>query len=219
MGLFEPVLSLERFGLSQMRHHLNNASSPPADTAAPVFFRFPTIDDGSSIWELVKASSELDHNSAYLYLLWCRDFHETTVVITAGAAVVGFAAGFIRPAAPNTLFIWQVKVAPAFRRRRLGMEALVFLIANGSDASPVSYVEATVTPDNLSSRALFRSLALALDAGHVEDPLFPHNFDDNGHPQEVLHRIGPIRRHSIRVSRSCSAEATSRFSERASIKH
>lgn len=185
-----------------MRHDLNNAlPSPPAGTAAPILFRFPTIDDGNSIWELVRASSELDHNSAYLYLLWCRDFHQTTVVIAAGTAVVGFAAGFIRPTEPNTLFIWQVTVAPAFRRRGLGKEALAFLIANASDASPVSYVEATVSPDNLSSRALFRRLALALDAEHVEDPLFPHNFDDNGHPQEVLHRIGPIRRDSIWVSR------------------
>jgi L-2,4-diaminobutyric acid acetyltransferase len=188
--------------MSQMQYELNRLpTTPPRDLALLISFRFPTIDDGFSIWSMAKASTELDVNSAYLYWLWCRDFHETTVVILAGTTLVGFAAGFMRPTEPNTLFIWQVSVAPQFRRRGLAMRALAFLIANVGGASPVSYVEATVTPANENSHGLFRSLALALEADHREDLLFAENFDHDGHPREVLHRIGPIRRDSLCLNR------------------
>lgn len=40
----------------------------------------PRIEDGAAIWRIARDSGSLDLNSSYSYLLWCRDFADTTVV-------------------------------------------------------------------------------------------------------------------------------------------
>lgn len=58
------------------------------------------------MWSLVESTPEVDHNSAYYYMIWCRDFRATTRVVHHHGEVVAFITGYLRPHAPDTLMIW-----------------------------------------------------------------------------------------------------------------
>ncbi len=147
------------------------------------------------MWRLAADSGTLDVNSRYSYLLWCRDFSDTTVVGCLNDSVVAFITGYLRPAAPDTLFVWQVAVDAAQQRRGLARRALDALVSQVAQHRPVAYVEATVTPDNVPSCRLFEGFARNSDAALTTQPLFTEkHFGGSAHLEEVLYRIGPLPR-------------------------
>lgn len=82
----------------------------------------PTLDDGQRLWALARISG-LDLNSPYAYVLWCRDFAATSLVARDRTGTIrGFVTGYVRPEAPDTYFLWQIAVDPAYRGRRLAAE-------------------------------------------------------------------------------------------------
>jgi L-2,4-diaminobutyric acid acetyltransferase len=140
---------------------------------------------------LARESGGLDVNSRYAYLLWCRDFADTSVVARAGDRLAGFITGYRRPAAPDTLFVWQVAVGPEFRRRGLASRMLGHL-AGSVRTRGVRFVEATVTPGNKASLQLFGSFAEANGTGMASDVLFSEHELGSDNGPEVLYRIGPL---------------------------
>jgi L-2,4-diaminobutyric acid acetyltransferase len=169
--------------------------SPPRriSEALPVRIEAPTVDDGVEVWRIARDSKVLDVNSRYAYLLWCRDFAETTVVARAGRRVLGFVTGYRRPEEPNTLLVWQVAVDAAARGQGLAGRMLNSLF----DRVPeVDHLETTITPDNDASIALFTKFAKRRGAPVKVDELFsgellaPGEHDD--HEPENKYRIGPI---------------------------
>lgn len=125
--------------------------------------RLAKKQDAAHIWALVRDSGVLDLNSAYLYLLLCTDFSDTTVVAERDGQLLGFVSGYCPPDRPGTLFLWQIGVAGAAQGQGLG-KALVraFLAApGGRDAQRL---ETTVAPGNRASLALFQAVARDLGA-------------------------------------------------------
>ncbi|MDN5863155.1 MAG: L-2,4-diaminobutyric acid acetyltransferase, partial [Salinisphaera sp.] len=61
-----------------------------------MILRFPTLDDGAAIWQLVRDTGVLDENSAYASLLVAEHFAATSVVAEAEAAgaVIGFISAY-----------------------------------------------------------------------------------------------------------------------------
>lgn len=111
----------------------------------------------------------LDVNSAYLYLLQCRDFSDTCLVACRGEAIVGFVTGYRLPRDPGVLFIWQVGVAPEAKRQGVASRLLRELVERcGRDT--VTAIEATVSPSNIASRRLFESLAQSLESSLADQP-------------------------------------------------
>ncbi|MEU9297351.1 MULTISPECIES: diaminobutyrate acetyltransferase [Streptomyces] len=153
-----------------------------------------SIDDGAELWRIARGSGELDLNSPYSYLLWCRDFADTTAVARdASGRPVGFVTGYLRPDAPETLFVWQVAVEGSHRGSGVAGTLLDALTARVAAEHGVSRVEATVTPGNLASDRLFRSYARRHGADLTQEVLFPSAaFPAAGHESEVLYRIGPL---------------------------
>lgn len=157
-----------------------------------VEFRRPLIRDGQVIWQLVRDSGVLDPNSAYCYLLLCRDFAKTCAVAQAGGKVVGFVTGYLPPGRDDILFVWQVGVSPAFRGQGLAGRMILDILGRDS-CRDVRWIETTVSPSNQASRALFASLARRLDAELTESPCFDTaDFPEGGHEAEPLLRIGPF---------------------------
>lgn len=161
----------------------------------------PGPEDGPRLWRLARDCG-LDLNSPYAYTLWCRDFARTSVIAReADGTPVGFVTGFMRPDEPGTYFLWQVGVDPRMRGRRLARRMLDHLAERFGDLG-ASHLEATVTPDNGASRALFGSFARARGTEPVWSPLFAaeHFPEDgepgagDGHEPEDLVRIGPLGR-------------------------
>lgn len=162
-------------------------------TDDPILFRHPEIRDGLAIWRLIQEAGTLDLNSTYAYLMVCRDFPETCIVAEHGSRIVAFVTGYLPPRRQDTVFVWQIGVAPSARGRGLASEVLDRLIASESCRN-VRYLDTNVTPSNEASRALFGSLARRLNApieelGGFDSSLFP----EPSHEPERLLRIGPFR--------------------------
>jgi L-2,4-diaminobutyric acid acetyltransferase len=152
----------------------------------------PAARDGAELNRLVAASPPLDTNSVYCNLLQCTHFRDTAVCARSEGRMVGFVSGYLIPARPDTLFVWQVVVAESARGRGLAIRMLTDLLERGS-CRQAQYVETTITPVNTASQALFRKLAGTLDAAINVMPGFDREQHFEGrHESEELWRIGPI---------------------------
>jgi L-2,4-diaminobutyric acid acetyltransferase len=184
-----------------------SATSSTATDAEPassgVVLRTPRITDAARLWQIADESRILDVNSSYAYLLWCRDFAATSVVVESEGRVVGFVTGYVRPEAPGTLFVWQVAVDADQRGRGLGVAMLDWLVsavtAPGHPAGgAVEALETTVSPDNPASIAMFASLARRRGADMVRSALFEPDIFPDSHAAEDLYHISPIARKTER---------------------
>lgn len=151
----------------------------------------PEVSDGVACWRLAAATGVLDVNSRYAYLLWCRDFAATSVVARCAGDLIGFVTGFRRPEEPATLVVWQVAVDAAARGAGV---AAAMLDALFDRVPEVDHLEATVTPDNTGSTALFTRFAERRGAPVHRGELFGTDLLGEGHQPEILFRIGPVRR-------------------------
>jgi L-2,4-diaminobutyric acid acetyltransferase len=148
----------------------------------------PSISDGAAMWRLARDSGALDLNSSYAYLLWCRDFAGTSAIATAGGDTVGFVTGYLRPARPDTLVIWQVAVDSRQRRRGVASMLLDDVLRRTGPA----YLETTITADNDASISVFARLAARWGTTVTRSPLLETTWFPDSHPAEDLHRIGPF---------------------------
>ncbi|MFF3571335.1 diaminobutyrate acetyltransferase [Nocardia jiangxiensis] len=172
--------------------HSDDGSSRRAPADSSVVIRSPRIGDGAAMWQIAVDSQVLDANSSYAYLLWCRDFGSTSVVAEIDGDIAGFVTGYLRPEAPEVVFVWQVAVNHAFRGRGVGVAMLDHLV-NAAAEQGISTLETTVSPDNEASVAMFASLARRRGAEMSRESLFaPEDFPD-GHEPEDLYRISPLQ--------------------------
>lgn len=169
-----------------------------ADADATVTLRVPELADAREMVRLVRHSGVLDRNSDYAYLLLCQHFDETCVIAKVEGRGVGFVAAYRLPRRTDTLFVWQVAVAAEARGQGLALRMLGDLLRRSTPLG-VRFVEATVTPSNTASRALFRSLARRQNADCQVTPLFASEMfsDADAHEPEDLFRIGPFSGPSI----------------------
>lgn len=140
------------------------------------------------MWRIA-ATCGLDQNSSYKYLLFCRDFSQTSAVVRVGDETAGFVTGYRRPGT-ETLFIWQIGVLDRFRKQGLALAMLSDL--QRREPSRSLFIEATVTPGNSGSWRLFHAFADQVGAAWEERPLFGSELFPDHHDPEVLVRIGPI---------------------------
>lgn len=162
----------------------------------------PRPDDGADMEDLVRSCGALDNNSTYAYLLMCKHFAGTCVVARhrgGQGRLAGFVSGYLKPGADDTLFVWQVAVAPDARRQGLGGAMLSHLLER-HPLRQVRFLEATVGPENQASRALFAGLAEELGTRcevrieFARDLFSQDGANDarNEHDDEYLFRIGPF---------------------------
>ena len=155
--------------------------------------RAPSHDEGALLWEIARDAGNLDLNSPYAYMMTCRNFQNTCAI----AEIYGMPAGFVmahRPASrPHVLFVWQIAVLPEFRGFGIAKRLLDGLLDRDVNAG-VRTIEATVSPSNTASAALFTAFAndrnakLDMRTGFTADD-FP---EGHGHEAEQLFTISPI---------------------------
>jgi len=155
-------------------------------------FRSPRVEDAAAIWGLVRRDPALDTNSPYAYLLLCSDFAASGAIAEVDGAIAGFVLGYRPPARPEAFFVWQVAVDPAHRGLGLGSALLAFVLGRLAGEG-VAFLEATVTPSNQASRALFHNLARRAGAELTTATAFGAElFPSGDHEAEVRVRIGPL---------------------------
>lgn len=175
-----------------MTHSADHPSTSEQTTepGSDLEFRPPTTEEGAAMWRIARDSGTLDLNTSYAYLLMARDFAATTRLAVREGEAVGFVLGYLRPSAPQTLFIWQIAVDESQRGQRLAARLLDALLA---DLPQVATLETTITADNAASQRLFASFAERHGAEHTIEPLFEEaHFPDPGHGAELLHVISGL---------------------------
>lgn len=162
---------------------------PGSAATNSIQFRRPELADGQHLWRLARDTEVLDLNSSYAYLLWCRDFADTSVLATIHGDPAGFVTGYLRPESPESLMIWQVAVDARYRGRRLAATMLDHL----ADRVGAHRLETTITDDNEASIRLFAGFAERRKASCHRTPLFTADLYPDGHETEHLYDIGPLR--------------------------
>lgn len=163
-----------------------------APAAGALLLRMPVAADGSALHSLVSKCPPLDANSVYCNLLQCTHFAGTSIAADAQGVLAGFISGYLVPASSDTLFVWQVAVAPEFRGQGLATRMLHALLARPACAR-VRYVETTVTDANEASLALFHAFAGKQKVQLTSTLHFDKTLHFNGrHDSERLLRIGPL---------------------------
>lgn len=154
--------------------------------------RTPDSTDGAAVHQLISRCPPLDENSIYCNLLQASHFADTSVAAEVDGELAGFVSGYIVPARPDTLFIWQVAVAE--EARGLGLAGrMIREILRRPACAQVRFLETTITPDNDASWALFRGLARKLETEVNESVMFDRERHFRGrHDSEMLLRIGPF---------------------------
>ncbi|MDZ5783159.1 diaminobutyrate acetyltransferase [Marinococcus luteus] len=156
-----------------------------------IVFDKPTVEDGADMWELVK-NSTLDLNSSYKYIMMCEFFAETCVVAKENDELVGFVTAFIPPEKQDTVFVWQVGVDTSQRGKGLASRLLDALLERDV-CEEVLYLEATITPSNEASQALFKKLAKKRETEVTVSECFTEDlFPDDEHEEELTFRVGPF---------------------------
>ncbi len=147
--------------------------------------------DGAALYRITCDSGVLDVNSSYAYLLWCRDFADTSAVARVDGKVVGFVTGYVRPDAPDTIVVWQVAVDASQRGGGVAGKLLDFVVDRAL-AAGARYLETTITADNTASIRLFSALARNRRTELVRSELFTSEMFPDAHDGEDLFRIGPF---------------------------
>lgn len=152
--------------------------------------RGPIGSDGPAMQKVARASKVLSVHDTYYYALMANHFQRTCIIAECGKTVCGYVTGYIPPAQPDTLFIWQVGVAPGYQGKSIGKRMLSALLYT---LRP-TFLEATIVPANRASIALFRSVAVLFNANHTfsENPFLSREDLGPYEPAEHMMRIGPL---------------------------
>lgn len=185
MWWLEDPISVRNTGRVMQRSELTTESQQPN---LDVGFRFPSLGDASTLWQMAKDAG-LDENSPYVYAMWCDYFAATSIVAIDRGEVAGFVIGFAAPEEPDCLFVWQVGVDERMRGRGIAQQ----MITNIAQRQGCRWIEATVTPGNEASAALFRSLATQFNTNVVEELAYAAEVFPIEHDAEIRFRIGPLR--------------------------
>ncbi|NLG45861.1 diaminobutyrate acetyltransferase [Gordonia sp. (in: high G+C Gram-positive bacteria)] len=169
-----------------------NTKSPETDTGNTVAFRRPRARDGKRMWEIARDSRVLDVNSPYSYVLWSQDFSETSIVAEVDDHVVGFVTGYRRPAARDTLMVWQVAVDEAQRGKQIAKRMLCELFDYCAPTGVVA-INTTISPDNEASQRLFAGAARALGLHFEREPFFSADLFLDSHEPEDLYLLTPAQ--------------------------
>jgi L-2,4-diaminobutyric acid acetyltransferase len=160
---------------------------------AAITLRQPCLEDGAVMCQLVQETAPLDPNSCYAYLLLCTHFADTCVVAEDDGELVGFVSAYRPPTDRDVLFVWQVAVKSTARGKGIA-KTMIRTLLDRDTCQSVTFLEATVTPSNVASQTLFRSLAKEQNARCTETCWFPpETFGAGQHEAELLFRIGPLQ--------------------------
>lgn len=179
---------MNREGVTQLARSIEGASK-----IQEIVIRPPELTDGPAITAMARESATLDVNSDYAYLLMCTHFATTCAIAHKGDESAAFVTGYIPPNKPETLFIWQICVRPAYRRLGLGL-LLIESLLQRTDCKNVRYVAASINPSNHASQKMFHSLAKHHHTECQMRPFFSKDlFGSSNHEEELLYRVGPLK--------------------------
>lgn len=156
-----------------------------------IVITMPEINDVKNIFSLINTCKPLDVNSEYCYMLLATHFQQSCVLAKQDDSTIGFLSSYIKPDAPDVLFIWQVAVHPDFRGQQISQRMFAALMTR-TPMQNVRWIETTIGPTNVSSQKLFQKLANIVDAPMEVSTFATKEMFLESHEDEDLYRIGPF---------------------------
>ena len=157
-----------------------------------ITFKKPTLEDGMSVFGLIKNCPPLDVNSSYCNLLQCSHFADTSVVAEMNGEIIGFISGYKIPEYPEILYVWQVAVSEQVRGLGIASKMLEHILARPSNGT-IFFIETTITENNQASWSLFKGFANNKSANFQSVKWMDKDAHFAGqHDSEELVRIGPF---------------------------
>lgn len=152
--------------------------------------RLPIPSDGPAMQKVARSSKLLSVHDTYYYALMAKHFKRTCLVAEYQETISAYVTGYIPAKQQDTLFIWQIGVAPDLQGKSIGKQMLSALV----DTLQPLFLESTIVPSNKASIALFRSVARFFDTKHTfsKEPFFSKEDLGPHEPAEHLMRIGPL---------------------------
>jgi L-2,4-diaminobutyric acid acetyltransferase len=160
-----------------------------------IVLRAARPQDARNLWSMLDAVGGLERNSCYAYVLLCSHFASTSVIAEQGRQVLGFLLAYRPPSDPESVFVWQIGVAPMARGAGLGRRMLGELVTRPA-CRDARFLTATVSDDNSPSLALFRGFARDRRLLCRSEVGFAASLFAEAHPDEPLLRIGPLKGNS-----------------------
>lgn len=183
-------MKLQEGNITNNESYEDPGSTNTSDDAILIRHTIPA--DGQNIWRLIKETGVLDPNSVYCYLLLCEHFNKTCLIAEKDGKLVGFVTAYILPNDNKALFIWQIGTSAEVRNRGIAKKLILKLLSS-KECKNINTLQATISPSNTASMALFKAIARQLKT-HVDEceyfaaTLFP----DMQHEQENLVTVGPF---------------------------
>lgn len=153
----------------------------------------PQKENAKEIFTLVKNTKILDVNSEYLYLLQSTHFSDYCCIALVEDKIVGFVSGYIHPQYDDVYFVWQVGVDSSMRGQGLASQMIVNIL-NRDHLKDINYIHTTISPSNKASQRVFEKLTKEFNVDVEKETIFEIEDFCHGHEEEVLYKIGPIKK-------------------------
>lgn len=140
----------------------------------------PAAKDRDAVWELAHAA-----DSSAVYLLWCLDYAESSLIAQVDGVAVGCIVGRRLLERPEELTILDFSVSPAHAGSRLRELLLFNLIQRMRARHQIRFVQVAIERPDQDVTAAGRTVAKWLNADLVED-------DPAGNRTRGC-RIGPLQ--------------------------
>ncbi len=115
----------------------------------------------------------------------------SVVLVDAKGEYVGAVVGYLVPASPKVLFIWQVGVRADHRHQGLALRMLEHLIVR-LKPDGVNALQTTISPKNLPCRGLFRQLAAKHGGAMTVSPFLTEGSCGEGRdPEDLITIVWP----------------------------
>lgn len=131
-----------------------------------LMLRSCTEEDLRSVRRIVDESESLTCHSTFTYWVALSEWPNLFIVARDDEEVVGFTFGLRNADHPDRVFLWQIGVPRAHRRRRIA-ETLLREFCSRAAAVGAQELWVTIEDENEASRVLFYKLALALSTEMV----------------------------------------------------
>ena len=131
-----------------------------ATVAERMTVREARITDGARLWRLVRDMGGLELNSAYFYLLYCRDHARTSLVAETDGRLAGFVSCLLT-ATPGEVKLDKLYVDPQRQRLGLGRRLVDHVVARALAAGCETLILA-VNKHNTDAIAAYRKQGFAV---------------------------------------------------------
>lgn len=154
-------------------------------------YEHPSTNDATGIFHIAQGTSQLDRYPEYFYLLWCRDFKKTSLVVKKSNNIAGFIIGYSRPDDPKTLLIWQQAMNKEIINKGIGVKLLYNLTKKCSQEG-TRFIEATIDPNNRGAERTLTGISKLFKTKISKQDIFDEEIFSTKHHKEILVRVGPL---------------------------